>query len=91
MYYEAMDRALDILRRSYPQVSGLQSSVLGRYGAGASRPTFQPQHDKFVQIFWLNDHWVCGTNIFAKSHHRLYWYDSCQKDFVAAEAVVQVT
>ena len=54
-------------------------------------PKFGMQAGKFVQIFYLHDHWAVGINMFSSSSHVIYWYDSRPKSFVRQEVIVQLS
>jgi hypothetical protein len=86
-----VDTALEILRRTVTNVDGLEHPGLGQYCECLSAPRFVGAVGRFVQIFHLHQHWVCATNVFSPTVNEIYWYDSIAKDFIVAEAIVQLT
>jgi hypothetical protein len=84
-------RGMDILRQMYQHVDGLQSPVYGQYTPGSTLPHFAAAERRFVQVFHLPEHWVCGTNVFSTECNEVYWFDSLPKDFVIDSAIVQLT
>jgi hypothetical protein len=86
-----INRAMALLKQTFPATPGLQATSLGVCSPQKALPSFQAVDEKFVQIFYLPDHWVVGTNIFSQSSHSIFWYDSLPKDFIRSEAVLQVS
>lgn len=91
LYYNEMELAIKILNGMYPHAPRLQATSLGIYCPNETMPTFKSKHGNFVQIFYLPDHWVVGTNMFSSACNEIYWYDSRPKDFVRTEAIVQLS
>jgi hypothetical protein len=86
-----IDDVMRLLRRCYPEMGGLQLSVLGQNVRNGSVPKFQPEYEPFVQLMNVGDHWICATNVFSEDLHHVYVYDSSHQNRVAHQIKVQVS
>ena len=83
--------AIQMLLRRHTGYAGLQETGLGESMEGKSMPRFKPVGKKrFVQILHEYDHWICASNVFGKSTHDVYIYDSMNST-VSKSTIVQVT
>jgi hypothetical protein len=57
---------MKILKQMYADLDGLQGPVFGQYSPGSTIPHFTATERRFVQVFYLPEHWVCGTNVFSE-------------------------
>jgi hypothetical protein len=57
--------AVNIITSMFPDAPPLQATSLGIYCPNETMPMFKPAPGKFVQIFYLPDHWVVVTNMFS--------------------------
>jgi len=73
---DAISDALEHLRRTYPEIDGLQPPGLGQCVVGKSMPRFQAVTRPFVQVLNVGDHWVTATNRFGDRRNDVFWFDS---------------
>jgi len=86
-------RATELLGRKFGKLyAGLQHTGMGLYRHGMSMPRFFPSYStkRFVQILNVGDHWICVSNVFGRTTHDVYVYDSLYST-VNKQTVVQVT
>lgn len=83
------------LREHFKKIAGLETPGLGQYCPGKSMPRFKAvtKNKRFVQIINTYDHWICTTNVFTNSSHKIYAYifDSLQQKSVSATTIVQLS
>jgi len=78
---EDIERHMRLLRDQYPDMHGLQPTVLGSCHKYHTVPLFAPVplHAKFVQPLNVGDHWITVTNMFSTRSSEIQLYDSCYR------------
>jgi hypothetical protein len=81
----------DLLHKHNNSIAGLQYVGYGEF-RGAQVPKFSCAEGlPFVQILNVGDHWLCVTNVFGRSSHELYVFDSLQRKRLSDIAIAQVS
>ena len=83
------------INESGQMISPMQSTECGTWRRNRFMPRFvalEVDNPLFVQILNVGDHWITVTNVFGKSTHDLYVYDSLYADQdVKLSTIVQVS
>ena len=70
---EDIERHMRLLRIKFPNMHGLQATVLGTCVRNVSAPMFTavPEGAKFVQPLNIGDHWITVTNVCRQKRQRV--------------------
>jgi len=81
-----------LLRVKFPDMKGLQATVLGTCMKNVSAPMFTavPEGAKFIQPLNVGDHWITATNVLREDDNEVQIFDSLFRN-INESTVVQCT
>lgn len=87
-----VNRAIRLMQNCYGNAfGGLNETGMGTYTPGKCMPRFSTANGvRFVQVLNIGDHWICVTNIFGKTTHDVYIYDSLYES-ISNQVIVMTT
>lgn len=86
-----IERAISILRNSFPCTDGLQYPGNGLCIRNKSLLRFNAVFNKSVRTLYQPDHWVCVINMKSDSHTEVWLYDSLHPTSVSKCILVLLT
>ena len=81
----------DLLKKHHPDMAGLEYVGFGQFLKNQVPKFSCCEGVPFVQILNVSDHWVCVTNVFSRSTHELYVFDSMQRHRLPDSAIAQIS